>query len=253
VSGTPFNALEPVVPPKGLVPPSTPGGRPGFLSDVIVELGFAAREAVEQAVRAARSPGTTVERVLVESGALTEEQLARAMAERYGIDYIELGSFAVDPGAADLIEPAAAKRYQAVPVGIVDGVLVLAMADPTAALGLNDIADTTGMDVKPAVASRPALDALLGALPLGEAGEPVFLEEPAQPEPPADPVQEELVAVKAELARARAGAEEAAELRGRLERLEERLAAVERSAFAAERVFEGLRLALRVPGSVEQD
>ena len=28
-------------PPKGVVPPAAPGGRSGFLSDVIVELGFA--------------------------------------------------------------------------------------------------------------------------------------------------------------------------------------------------------------------
>ena len=76
---------KPAAPPKGVIPPSAPGGRSGFLSDVIVDLGFAEREAVEQAVRAARSPGTTVARVLVESGAITEEQLAHATAERYGI------------------------------------------------------------------------------------------------------------------------------------------------------------------------
>jgi hypothetical protein len=253
VSGTPFSALEPAVPPQGLVPPSAPGGRSGFVSDVIVELGFAEREAVEQAVRAARSPGTTVERVLVESGALTEEQLAHAMAERYGIDYLDLGSFAVDGDATNLVEPAAAKRHQAVPVGFVGGDLLVAIADPAAALGVGDIAVTTGMDVKPAVASRPALNALLDALPLGEAVDPVLLQEAAVPEPAANPLQEELASVKEELARTRAGVEEAAELRGRLERLEERLAAVERSASEAKRVFEGLRLALRVPGSVEHD
>jgi Type II secretion system (T2SS), protein E, N-terminal domain len=155
-------------PPKGVTPPSASGGRSGFLSDVIVQLGFAERAAVEQAVRAARSPGTTVARVLVESGAITEEQLAHATAERYGIAYIDLGRFAVEPSAANLIKPSAAKRYQAVPVGFVGGGLLVAMADPADALGVNDIAVMTKMDVKPAVASRPALDALLEALPLTE-------------------------------------------------------------------------------------
>ena len=65
--------------PKGVVPPSG-AGRSGFLSDVIVELEFASRETVEQAVRAADSPGMTVARVLVDTGAITEEQLARATA-----------------------------------------------------------------------------------------------------------------------------------------------------------------------------
>ena len=155
-------------PPKGVIPPSGGGPRSGFLSDVIVELGFAEREAVEQAVRAARSPGHTVARVLIESGAINEEQLAHATAERYGIAYVDLGSFSVDPSAANLIKPSAAKRYQAVPVGFVGGGLLVAMADPADALGVNDIAVMTKMDVKPAVASRPALDALLDRLPLDD-------------------------------------------------------------------------------------
>ncbi len=83
-------------PPPGVTPPSATSGRRGFLSDVIVELGFATRETVEQAVRAARSPGTTVARVLVDMNSISEEQLARATAERYGIDYIDLEGFAVD-------------------------------------------------------------------------------------------------------------------------------------------------------------
>ena len=177
---------KPAAPPKGVIPPAAPGGRSGFLSDVIVDLGFAEREAVEQAVRAARSPGTTVARVLVESGAITEEQLAHATAERYGIAYIDLGSFAVEASAANLIKPSAARRYQAVPVGFVGGGLLVAMADPADALGVNDIAVMTKMDVKPAVASRPALDALLEALPLtedfddGDAGSQVAEEDPAR-------------------------------------------------------------------------
>jgi predicted nucleic acid-binding Zn-ribbon protein len=155
--------------PKGVVAP-TGGNRSGFLSDVIVELGFASRETVEQAVREARSPGTTVARVLVEVGAIDEEQLARATAERYGIDYVDLSGFDVDPTAANLIKPAAARRYQAVPVAHLGKSLLVAMADPADALGLNDIAAMTKLDVRPAVASGPALDELLAALPLDEEG-----------------------------------------------------------------------------------
>jgi type II secretion system (T2SS) protein E len=175
--------------PKGITPPSG-GGRSGFLSDVIVELEFATRDTVEQAVRAARSPGTTVARVLVDTGAITEEQLARATAERYGIDYIDLAGFDVDPAAANLIKPTAARRYQAVPVAYLGSRLLVAMADPADALGVNDIAVMTKLEVRPAVAARPALEALLEALPLDELGwevdgEPAPVSQEEQPEPEA--------------------------------------------------------------------
>jgi Type II secretion system (T2SS), protein E, N-terminal domain len=179
-------AERPATPPQGVTPPSASGGRNGVLSDVIVELGFAERDAVEQAVRAARSPGTTVASVLVESGTITEEQLAHATAERHGVAYVDLGGFAVEAGAANLIKPSAAKRYQAVPVGFVGGGLLVAMADPADALGVSDIAAMTKMEVKPAVASRPALEALLEALPLSADLEDVA-PSPAPDEPEAAP------------------------------------------------------------------
>lgn len=150
----------------GITRPSSPGGRPDFLSDVIVELGFARRETVEQAVREARS-GTTVSRVLVESGAVTEDQLARATAERYGLDHVDLDVFAVEAGAANLIKPAAARRYMAVPVGFEpDGALIVAVSDPADVLGLNDIAVMTKLDVVAAVAARNAIEELVDRLPL---------------------------------------------------------------------------------------
>ena len=100
----------------------------------------------------------------MESGAISEEQLARATAERYGIAYIDLENYEVDSSATAMIKPSAAKRYQAVPVGFVGGGLLVAMADPADSLGINDIAVMTKLEVQPAVAPRPALDALLDAV-----------------------------------------------------------------------------------------
>ncbi|MGH2763937.1 MAG: hypothetical protein ACRDLD_15390, partial [Thermoleophilaceae bacterium] len=223
--------------PKGVTPPSG-DGRSGFLSDVIVELEFASREAVEQAVRAARSPGTTVARVLVESGAVTEEQLARATAERYGIDYIDLAGFDVDPSAANLIKPTAARRYQAVPVAYLGSGLLVAMADPADALGVNDIAVMTKLEVRPAVASRPALEELLEALPLDEheyeRAEPEAPEEEAPEAPDEEPAssavfwQENGDASELPAAAAPAASDgDASELRGELEALKAQLAGAE--------------------------
>lgn len=154
----------------GITRPSSPGGRPDFLSDVIVELGFAHRETVEQAVREARA-GTTVSRVLVESGAVTEDQLARATAERYGLDHIDLEAFTVEAAAANLIKPAAARRYMAVPVGFEpDGALIVAVSDPADVLGLNDIAVMTKLEVIAAVAARNSIEELVERLPLTGGG-----------------------------------------------------------------------------------
>jgi len=148
---------------KGVTKPSNASGRAGFLSDVIVELGMADAPTVEQAVNAARVPGRTVARILVESGALTEDQLARATGERYGIDHLDLAEFDVDPAAANLITPSAAQRYNAVPVAFTeDGALLVAMADPADSLGINDIAVMTKLEVRPAGKRIESLSLLSG-------------------------------------------------------------------------------------------
>jgi Type II secretion system (T2SS), protein E, N-terminal domain len=201
VSGSPTaGTSDAAETPTGVVPP-TEGGRSGFLSDVIVELGFASRETVEQAVRTARSPGSTVARVLVEMGAITEEQLARATAERYGIDYVDLAGFEVDPAAASLVKPPAARRYRAVPIAYAGKGLRVAMAAPADALGVTDIAAMTKLEVRPAVAARPALEALLEGLPLdGDWQREVAEDAEVEPEVEAkvDPVAE---AERSEVAR----------------------------------------------------
>src|SRR6195952_87801 len=105
---------------NGITPPRrTGGGSARFLTDVIVELGFVDRPRVEQAVEAARATGTTPEQVLADQGTLSLENLARAVAERHGLEHLDLSVFHVDMSAANLVSPQAAKRYEAVPVQFV--------------------------------------------------------------------------------------------------------------------------------------
>jgi type IV pilus assembly protein PilB len=148
---------------NGITPPRrTGGGSARFLTDVIVELGFVDRPRVEQAVEAARATGTTPEHVLLDQGALSQDNLARAVAERHGLDHLDLSVFAVDMSAANLVAPQAAKRYEAVPVSFAgERGLLIAMADPANVLAVDDIALMTGYEVRVAVASREDIATLI--------------------------------------------------------------------------------------------
>ena len=150
---------------SGITRATRRGSSARFLTDVIVDLGFASAQQVKDAVDASRNAGTTPERILVESGALTNDHLARALAERYGLDHLDLSVFSVDMGAANLITGAAAKRYQAVPVAFVDKrTLLVAMADPSNVLAVDDIAIMTGHEVRVAVAAPEDVAALITRL-----------------------------------------------------------------------------------------
>lgn len=149
----------------GLTKPSRRGSSSRFLTDVIIEMGLASRERVEKAIESSRSEGVTPERALLTSGGITPDGLSRALAERYGLDHLDLDVFPVDMGAANLVASTAAKRYQAVPVAFVDKrTLLLAMADPSNVLAVDDVAIMTGYEVRVAVASPEAIGDLISRL-----------------------------------------------------------------------------------------
>jgi type IV pilus assembly protein PilB len=150
---------------SGLRPARHAGRSKRLIGDVVVDLGYADRERVEEAVAVARAQGRPTGQVLVEQGVLRQDQLAQVIAERFGLDYIDLSVYEVDMGAANLLDIDAVKRYQAVPVGYVDdGTLLLAMADPTNVLTVDDVAMITSRRVRVAVASAEDVKILITKL-----------------------------------------------------------------------------------------
>ncbi len=150
---------------SGITKPSRRGSSQRFLTDVIVDMGLASRGQVEDALESSRISGTTPERVLLDNGSLTQDALARALAERYGLDHLDLGVFTVDMAAANLVSTTVAKRYQTVPVAFADKrTLLVAMADPSNVLAVDDIAIMTGYEIRVAVAPPDDIATLISRL-----------------------------------------------------------------------------------------
>ncbi len=150
---------------NGVTKPSRRGSSQRFLTDVIVDMEIATRRQVDDAIEHSRVTGTTPERVLLDQGVLTQDALARALAERYGLDHLDLGVFAVDMNAANLVSTTVAKRYQTVPVAFADKrTLLVAMADPSNVLAVDDIAIMTGYEIRVAVAPPDDITALIARL-----------------------------------------------------------------------------------------
>src|SRR6202008_326922 len=99
-----MNPAQTGAPPKkkgnGVTTPSRRGGSGRVLTDVIVDLGFVEQGVMDEVVALAEEKGALPERLLVQDGTITDDQLARAVAERFGLDHIDLAIYRVDPDAA---------------------------------------------------------------------------------------------------------------------------------------------------------
>ncbi len=169
-SGSNALASQPVAPHAVPAPSGIPGLTPPlgkahsgmFITDVLVELGFVDPERARLAVDEAKGSGITPEAVLLKQGVIDSNKLSRAVAERYSLDHLDLNLYKVDMGASNLISPAAARRYHAVPVGFMpDDTLLLAMSDPSDVIAIDDVQMITGSLCRVAVAAEEDIEALI--------------------------------------------------------------------------------------------
>ena len=148
----------------GLTPPVR-SVRSRFLPDVIVELGFATREQVDEAAAESQRAGQPTEQLLVEAGVISTDQLARATAQRFALCHVDLTLFKTDVTALNLIGSQAARRRNAAPIGFDhDGRLLVAVSDPSNVLALDDLKLMTGHEVRPVVASPDDIQGLIGRM-----------------------------------------------------------------------------------------
>jgi type IV pilus assembly protein PilB len=138
------------------------GRRNGRIGDIVVALGFCSRTDVEAAVRTALESGRHMGEVLLERNLISADQLAIAMAERFGLEHASLEEINLDMASAQLLPIAEARRLQAIPVRAIDATtLSVAIANPANYLALDDVSMFTGMRVQAVVVSPGDFETLL--------------------------------------------------------------------------------------------
>ena len=130
------------------------------LRQIFVEKGWVSPE---QANRAAEQIGAAVklEDVLLEQGLITHEQYAEALAEQCHLSYVDLSDFVVPAELFAMIPAEKAYQMRLIPVAINNGILEVAIADPTGLLLGENIERSTGLRVQFRMSSAPAIAAAL--------------------------------------------------------------------------------------------
>lgn len=127
------------------------------LGEILLEEGLVNEEQLMAALDEQVVRGTSLGRVLVELGILSEEQLVAALASQVGMEFVDLDEYPVDRAAVVMLPAAQCRRYVVLPIGVRDGQLVLAMADPGNVMALDDARAMSGMFVTPVVAAHDNL------------------------------------------------------------------------------------------------
>ena len=99
------------------------------LIELLQDAGYLTPDNIVQASAAKRGTQTTLD-FLVENKRVSEDIVAQTMANDAGMEFVDLNGFMPDPSVLEQVTPDVAAKYNVIPVGLDNGRLILAIADP---------------------------------------------------------------------------------------------------------------------------
>jgi hypothetical protein len=160
------------------------------LGTLIFRAGLLAEEQLEDALQEGMRTGKRLGEVLIERGWLHERDLGRLLAGQKGLPFVEIRASDAEPAALQALPEEKAKLQVALPLRHEDGQLVVAVADPSNELMLENLRRALGAEPRLVVA--PYADLVRS---IGEA----YGSAPAEAPAPSEPVVAEPVLAQPEV------------------------------------------------------
>jgi type IV pilus assembly protein PilB len=109
------------------------------IGDILVEQGDMTPDQLEYAKDKIKTSTKRFGELCVSENLVSEDALYRALAKQFGLEYLDLSSFRIDETILSLFPADIVYRYHFVPVETIGEALVIAIADPTDVLKLDEL------------------------------------------------------------------------------------------------------------------
>lgn len=124
------------------------------LAEILKKKGLISDEGLARILSLSRERGSSLYEVCIEEGIVTERDVAIALAEHLGLEFFEARGFDVDEGLLREIPLEVLNRYEFLPIEKRDGVLHIAVADPTDVPLLDELEFVLDTSLKIGISTR---------------------------------------------------------------------------------------------------
>lgn len=128
------------------------------LGDILIEQGIINEAQLQQALSEQRVLGMKLGAVLIHNKLITEAQLYTVLELQFGIQYMDLNTYYIDPKVPKFISESLANRHKAIPIAFQNNRLLVAMADPLDMIAKDDIRIATGFELDIVISSQQDID-----------------------------------------------------------------------------------------------
>lgn len=128
------------------------------LGDVLVQAGAITEEQLIHSLKEQKQNDVPLGKSLVQLGFITEEKLLNSLANQLKIPYLDMQGVKISQEAIRKIPEVIARKHRIIPVDIQNGTLKLAMADPLNIFAIDEVTIQSGMDVTTVLASESDIE-----------------------------------------------------------------------------------------------
>ncbi len=135
------------------------------VGDLLVEAGAITEEQLQEALAKQKESGGRIGNIIMQMGFISKELLITVLTAQTNIDYCEIKSVKIDEAVLKLVPDSLVNKYKAMPVGFDEknpNILKVAMADPMDLVAVDDISISSGLQVDPMLSFEEDLNEVIG-------------------------------------------------------------------------------------------
>ena len=129
----------------------------GRLGAMLVSSGLITEDQLKKALATQKSEGGRLGSILVKLGFVQEDKLMTFLSKQYGVPYVDLSKFEINPAVIKHIPAEVAQKYRIMPINRAGATITIAMVDPSNIFAIDDIKFMTGYNVEAVVATEGAI------------------------------------------------------------------------------------------------
>jgi type II secretory ATPase GspE/PulE/Tfp pilus assembly ATPase PilB-like protein/predicted RNA-binding Zn-ribbon protein involved in translation (DUF1610 family) len=127
------------------------------LGSLLIQKKAISKEDLEKALAVQAKTNKILPKILIEMGLVDEATIIKTIQSKLGINQVYPNEFTVPKALASLIPKEICEKNLLVPLKRVDGQLIVAMADPTDYMKVDDLRFITGLPVQPVLSTQKGI------------------------------------------------------------------------------------------------
>ncbi len=125
-----------------------------LIGELLLKEGMVTLQQLAFALREQKRTKELLGNVLVRHGIVNEKKLSRVIASSSDIAYVDLNQTQIDPSAVQIVDGALARRFNLMPISLVDDTLHIAIDNPNDVVAIDTLSLATGFAVESYASDR---------------------------------------------------------------------------------------------------